>query len=101
MTAFVNQPGDASGGPETGNLLSSEPEKRAIELQLIERMLSPLQSISACRFGRFVATASEDSASANFARMTDPSTDVQLAKFEQEVTTSSDFGQFRGRRERN
>ncbi|WP_263572798.1 hypothetical protein [Roseateles oligotrophus] len=100
MSKLIKQYVVAQRCPEGGNLLSDEPEKRNVELQFLQRLLSsPAQLESTCHFGRSVATALEDSPAATFARLIDSSSDVQLAEFEREVPVRSDFGPFRGRRE--
>jgi len=99
MTASIQQRLDTNSSLAEGDLLSGEPEKRIVELQLLERLLTPTRSSSVFHFGGTAIAATKDCAAADFARMTDSGRDAQFASFEQAVPTRADFGPFRGRRE--
>ncbi|MFY7865756.1 hypothetical protein [Roseateles sp.] len=89
---------DTDRGTAWDDLLSSDPGKRIIELQLIERMLAPTPLVSAFNLDRAAMAATKDCAASNFERMTDPSKDEMLATLENAVPGTEDFGPFRGRR---
>ncbi|MCV2422735.1 hypothetical protein LNV47_19230 [Paucibacter sp. DJ4R-1] len=98
MTAFLDQY-DAHRCSAEGDLLSREPDKRIVELQFLQRLLStPAQLEPVFHFCRPVAAVSTDYVAADFARMTDPDGNALLTTFEDYVPARGDFGPFRSRR---